>query len=274
MAQCTKARVVTFGQSGADYLVSEVACPAPESLTLKVTHQGQTFELTSRLTGTHQSLAVAAAFACAHQLGVPPDTIRGRIASFEQVFGRCSVHRVEGGPVFIVDTAKAPYHSLQLAFEMLASFAAPRKRIVIGSISDTTGGSDGQRFQRVYRAACALADQVIFIGEHAHRAKAEDLAAERLVVKRSVQEAAAFLKKTSIPNEIILLKSSAGMHLERVMLAAVDTVRCWEDKCGRDYCVQLNGAGCGMYAFPFEQHKTSEQRKLLRLELAAGAPER
>jgi UDP-N-acetylmuramoyl-tripeptide--D-alanyl-D-alanine ligase len=43
---------------------------------------------------------------------------------------------VENGPVFIVDTAKAPYHSLKLAFDMIGGFSAPRRRIVMGQVSD------------------------------------------------------------------------------------------------------------------------------------------
>jgi UDP-N-acetylmuramoyl-tripeptide--D-alanyl-D-alanine ligase len=257
MAERTKARTVTFGQTGGEYVVSNVRCPAPGELGLTITNRDQAFEIASRLTGVHYSLAVAAAFSCTHQLGIPPAVIVERIASFPPVFGRCSVHRVENGPVFILDTAKAPYHSIQLAFDMLAKFSAPRKRIVIGQISDASGSD--RIYRNVYQAARSIADQVIFIGEHSHRSKAtaEDVANGRFVRFESVQDVAAFLKESAIPNEIILLKSSMKLHLERLMLNFFASVRCWKGVCGKTQtCVPTCGEGCNLYELPFEQHKT------------------
>jgi UDP-N-acetylmuramoyl-tripeptide--D-alanyl-D-alanine ligase len=257
MAERTKARTVTFGQTGGDYVVSNVRCPAPGELSLTITNRDQAFEIASRLTGVHNSLAVAAAFSCTHQLGIPPAAIVERIANFPPVFGRCSVHRVENGPVFIVDTAKAPYHSIHLAFDMLAKFSAPRKRIVIGHISDASGSD--RIYRNVYQAARSVADQVIFIGEHSHRSKAtaEDVADGRFVRFESVQDIAEFLKESAIPDEIVLLKSSMKLHLERLMLTFFASVRCWEGICGRkETCVTTCGEGCNLYEVPFEQHKT------------------
>lgn len=156
MSSRTKARTVTFGKSGGDYVVSDVRCERPEALSLTITHDRQAFELTTSLTGSHFSLPVVAAFACTHQLGIAPAVIAARIASFTTVFARCSVHRVENGPVIINDTSKAPSHSIHLAFDMLAGFQAPRKRIVLGTISDGSGSD--RLYPRAYRAARAVAD--------------------------------------------------------------------------------------------------------------------
>ena len=251
MAERSKARTVTFGQTGGEYVVSNVRCPAPGELGLTITYQDQKFDITSHLTGVHQSVAVAAAFSCTHQLGIPPAVIVERIATFAPLFGRCSVYRVKNGPVFIVDTVKAPYHSLQLAFNMVADFSAPRKRIVIGQISDAAGAD--RVYRRAYQAARSVADQVIFVGEHSHRSKAtaEEIAIQHFVEKRTVEEAARFLKETAIPGEVIVLKSSRQLHLERIMLNFDNEVRCWQQTCGKDSDCYF----CGLYAIPFEQHK-------------------
>ncbi|MGB6388188.1 MAG: Mur ligase family protein, partial [Methyloceanibacter sp.] len=210
MAERTKARTVTFGQTGGEYVVSNVRCPSPGELRLTITHHDQAFDIVSQLTGVHQSLVVAAAFSCAHQLGVAPDVIVEQIASFPALFGRCSVHRVNSGPVFIVDTAKAPYHSLHLALDMMAKFSAPRKRIVIGHISDNAGSD--RIYRRVYQAARSVAQQVIFIGEHSHRSKAtpEDIADGRFLRFDNIRDAAEFLKESAIPDELVLLKSASN----------------------------------------------------------------
>jgi UDP-N-acetylmuramoyl-tripeptide--D-alanyl-D-alanine ligase len=261
MARRTKARSVTFGETGGDYVISNVRSLGLGDLRLKITHQNSTFEVASSLTGAHASMAVAAAFACTHQLGVSPAAILERIASFGPLFGRCSVHRVHNGPVFLVDTVKAPHHSIQLALDMMGNLSAPRKRIVIGQLSDFSGSN--QIYPKVYRAALSVADQVIFVGQHSHRSKAtaEDIAKGRFVRFETVEEAGKFLSETAIADEIICLKSSIQLHLERLMINFFTPVRCWIDDCGRiDTCAALLGGGCGLYEVPFEQHKTARKQ--------------
>lgn len=273
MARHTEARTVTFGQTGGDYVVTNVHCQSPMELGLTITHHDKSFDIASSLTGVQNSLAVAAAFCCAHQLGVSSAVIVERIASFPPVFARCSVHRVENGPVFIVDTVKAPYHSIYLALDMMAKFNAPRKRVVLGPISDNAASD--RTYRRVYQAARSVADQVIFVGEHSHRSKAtaEDIADKRFVRFEAVQAAAEFLRETAIPDEIVLLKSSGQLHLERLMMFFFTPVRCWKDACGiRRTCVQVFGDGCGFYDVPFEQHKTARRQLAHRLPpVSAGA---
>lgn len=184
--------------------------------------------------------------------------IRERLATFNPIFGRCSTHFIENGPVFINDASKAPYHSIYLAINMLANFSAPRRRIVIGHIADYAGGPRS-KYRDVYRASRLVADQVIFVGDNSHRsmATAEDIAAGRFVEKRSVEEAAIFVRDTAIPGEIILLKSSRSLHLERILLSFEDEVRCWEPGCGR----KLSCVRCGSYAIPWPQQVEIDREK-------------
>jgi UDP-N-acetylmuramoyl-tripeptide--D-alanyl-D-alanine ligase len=251
MASRTKARVVTFGESGGDYVISDVQSHIPGELSLSISHGSDRFDIITCLTGPYQSLAVAAAFCCAHQLGVPPSLIQKGIANFRSQPGRCSFHRVEDGPVFILDTHKGPYYSFYLPINMMAQFSAPRKRIVVGQISDA--GNTNPKYRDVYRASRLVADQVIFVGDNAHRSKAtaEEISVGRFVQKRSVKEAANFIKETAIPGEIILVKSAQNLHLERLFLSFPHAVRCWEQECGKKCpCVS-----CGKYRLPFEEHK-------------------
>jgi UDP-N-acetylmuramoyl-tripeptide--D-alanyl-D-alanine ligase len=263
MAERTKARAVTFGQTGGDYVVTNVTCEALEALRLSIAHRGQSFAIATRFTGVQHSVAVAAAFTCTHQLGVAPKIIVERIASFQPLYGRCSVHRFENGPVFVLDICKGAEHSISLAFETIAKFPAPRKRIVLGQISD--GAGSDRSYRRAYVAASAIADQVIFVGENSHRSKAtaEDIAAAHFVRFANMAEAGAFLKETAVPGEIIFLKSATNMHLERLMLNFLTSVRCWKNDCGkRVSCVRQDIGGCGLYGVPFEQHRAARKEGL------------
>lgn len=258
MASRTRARVVTFGKSGGEYLITQTRASRPGTLNVTIAHQGETFEFKTQLTGSHNSLPVAAAFACSHQLGAPTSLIMERLANYKPTFGRCSAHFIENGPVFIADTHKAPFHSIYLPINMLTEFSAPRRRIIIGEISDYAG-SRRPKYRDVYRASRLVADQVIFVGDHPHRstATAEDITAGCYVEKRSVEEAAQFLKDTAMPGEIILLKSSGALHLERILLSFEDQVHCWEPSCGKSMsCVR-----CGLFAMPFLQQMEIKKEK-------------
>ena len=266
MARRSKARTVTFGRTGGDYVVSNLRCQAPGELRMTISRGGEAFEISSAFTGSHYSLAVGAAFACAHQLGVPPATIVERIASFTPVFARCSVHRVENGPIFVNDATKAPHHSLGLVFDMMAGFQAPRKRIVLGQISDSSRSD--KVYAQIYRAARSVVDQVIFVGAHSHRSKAsaKDVATGRFARFEKVAEAADFLKQTAIPGELILLKGAHNLHLERLMLMFFTPVHCWINVCGKkSHCILQGKKGCGLYGVPFEQHNNARRDLALLL---------
>ena len=99
---------------------------------------------------------------------------------------------------------------------------------------------------------------MIFIGDHSHRSKAtaEEIADGRFVRFETLPDLADFLKESAVPDEIILLKTSVKMHLERLMLNFFTPVRCWKSDCRRkDTCVRLFDTGCGLYGVPFGQHK-------------------
>src|SRR5690606_33223483 len=77
---------------------------------------------------------------------------------------RLSPHWIPGGPFILADCAKAPQGTLHLSFELLRQIEAPRRRIVLGAISDYRGER-----RRVYRnaieAALEVADEVILVSE-------------------------------------------------------------------------------------------------------------
>lgn len=251
MAQLTSARVVTFGTQGADYEQTEVDATVPGALAFTLRHCGRRLRLKTRLTGVHQCLAVSAAAACALELGIDEATVTERIASFEPVVGRLSLHRIENGPTFLLDTVKAPYHSLSLALEVLQRSAAVRKRFVLGNISDYPG-NPLRKYRDTYRAALAIADQVIMVGPHSHRSRATKAEIDdgKLVVFANVEDASKYIRGTAIDNELILVKSSANLHLERLLIDFESVVQCWPNECG----IEGRCWRCGLFARPFHEH--------------------
>ena len=252
MANLTQARVVTFGTKDADYTSAKVLRADPGQLTFALAFRGRELILETNLTGSHNRVGVSAAVACALELGVPEGIIRERVASFQPVFGRCTVHKIENGPTFILDTVKAPNDSIQLTLDILRGCTAPRRRVIIGQISDYTGYRDA-KYRNAYRGAREVADQVMFIGDNAHRSKAsaEDIKSKRFMEFHDVEKLSAHIKATAIPGEIILVKGTRTQHLDRLMLDWQTSVACWPLKCRQ----RIGCTKCGLYEKSYETHK-------------------
>jgi UDP-N-acetylmuramoyl-tripeptide--D-alanyl-D-alanine ligase len=252
MASRTRARVVTFGWSDtADYRVLSASASVPEGLTVEIASPGGRIVLKTRLTAEHFWLSAVAAAAAAIELGVPPEKIAEPAATFGGLVNRWELYPIEGGPTFILDTAKAPNETLDLAFQAIAKAEAPAKRIVLGHISDYAGASR-RRYRAAYRAASAVAEQVIFVGETAHRSGASeaDRAEGRFLEILQPEKVYEHIKATARKDEIILLKGSQNLHLERIAMAWNTDARCWVADCGK----RVGCRRCGRFGVPFEKH--------------------
>jgi UDP-N-acetylmuramoyl-tripeptide--D-alanyl-D-alanine ligase len=253
MAALSSGRVVTFGrESAATYCVSEVSAVFPQRLSMTITGPGGVLRLKTRFVGEHFWLPAAAAAVAALELGVSPALVAERVATFETLPSRNGVVETATGTAVIMDTIKAPWHSIPLAFETLKGVAAPRRRIFLGHISDYKG-SNNSRYAAAYEMARAVADEVVFIGNHRHRSRAsqEDIEAGRFRAFATPREAADYLRASLISGEVILVKGSIDMHLERLGLQLREEVGCWVAVCGKRHgCI-----GCRRYGRPFEQHR-------------------
>ncbi len=251
MTDRTKARIITFGKETADYTFSDVRSDGPGRLSFTLNYSNGCLPLKTQLTGAHNAMPVSAAAACALELGVPEAVVAERVASYKAYFGRLSVHHVENGPTFILDTVKAPYGTLLLALDVLRECTAPRRRFVLGTISDYVG-NPRPKYRDTYREALKFADQVIFVGDHCRKSRAteEEIAAGKFMGFPNVRDASHYIRETAVPGEIILVKSSRNLHLERLMFDCIADVQCWPNVCGVDNeCL-----GCGLYTKPFHEH--------------------
>ena len=240
MAGLSRAPVVTFGTSPAADFHGEVLRPSwPDRLTLRVTHAGTSAILETRLCGRHQATAVLAAVATATSLGVPLDEVSRSVSGVEPFLGRMSVHETPQGVTFLRDDWKAPLWSVGAAFQVMAEARAPRRVIILGSLSDSSG-SAGSKYRRVVRAALESADHVAVVREGANATlrRLDPDFIDGLSIFESVEEAAAWFWQDARQGDLVLLKGSNKVdHLARIALLADREVTCWKRRCGRDmYC--------------------------------------
>jgi UDP-N-acetylmuramoyl-tripeptide--D-alanyl-D-alanine ligase len=252
MASRTRGKIVTFGRgAGADCRVIAATANFPERLRVTLAWRGSEFDIQTRLVGEQFWVTVAACFCAASELGAPPEVIIEKCASFEPIDGRCAPVVIENGPIFIVDCVKAPWSTLPLSYALMKNARAPYKRIVLGQIADFPG-NPRSKYRDAYRAAAQVCDQVIFVGPNSHRsgASSEERASGRFVELPSVAAVSDYVRESARPGELILLKSSKNLHLERIALSWRHEVRCWAEQCGLGKtCVQ-----CGLHSIPHEQH--------------------
>jgi len=251
MSEATRARKVTFGIDNGDYRVHDAEISSRGTLTFNLATQDLIVRLETQLVGMHHWLPVAAAATAALELGCPPRIVAERVRTFEAVFGRMSVHHIDNGPTFILDTAKSPYHSIHLPLDTLKSISAPRKRFILGQISDYQGSS-APPYRDTFRAAKMIVDEVVLVGRFAKLARATeaDIAEGHFRSFPNIETLAEYIRATAIAGEVILLKSSQGMHLERIFLNFLKPVRCWPDDCG----VRLTCKDCGHFHSAFADH--------------------
>src|SRR5262249_15401595 len=135
----------------------------PDRLSLTIVHRQERLHLQTRLVGEFWATSVLAAIACGLSCGIDLKTCANAIARFEPVFGRASVHAVPQGPVYLLETQKAPLWTIAKSMTLIGDAHAPRKTMVVGTVSDYAGkGSETHR--KVARMALEVADRVIFVG--------------------------------------------------------------------------------------------------------------
>lgn len=252
MAGRTAGRVVTLGRHApADYRVTAGFPRGSAGLAVSVEGPRGIVALQTRFLAEHFWLACAAAAVTALELGVPAGLVAERIESFAGMRDRFSIFETKSGPRFVLDTVKAPWDTLFLSFEAFARLEGGVRRIVLGQISDFAGNPT-PKYRDAYQRAAACADQVIFVGENAHRSRADAqaLASGRFMSFPTVQGAADYLRGVAGADDLILLKGSRNLHMERIALAWDHDVRCRNDHCG------MSGGchDCGLYEHPFADH--------------------
>ncbi len=210
----------------------------PQTLTLVISHEGRVIEVPTSLHGTHLAVPVICTIGVGLAAGLPMDEIIAALKTVEPAEGRMQI--VDGGNYvnFIRDDWKAPLWSLHAPLAFLGDAKAERKIAVIGTLSDYSR-SASKLYPKVAADALAVADLVIFTGDHALRAvkgKTGTTDAERLKAFPLLRDAADFLRTELRQGDLVLLKGSGKVdHLARLWMDRVKPVICWREKCDRNY---------------------------------------
>jgi UDP-N-acetylmuramoyl-tripeptide--D-alanyl-D-alanine ligase len=247
MTQRTRARLITFGRTReADLRALHIVSSAwPDRLSVEVAYRGEIVLVETKLVGEHWIPSVLAGIAIGLVSGVDLKTCAEIVKSVEPVFSRCSVHSRPDDAAYVLDAFKAPYWTIAEGLAFVKNARASRKTIFFGTISDYPGAAS-PRYRRVARDALEVADRVVFVGPHAahiDKLLRQGVGKDRLFGFQTAYQASAFLGGNEIAGELIYIKGSVVDHLERIMLARLDEVVCWKERCGR----KRSCADCSKY---------------------------
>ncbi|MCL2625807.1 MAG: UDP-N-acetylmuramoyl-tripeptide--D-alanyl-D-alanine ligase [Cystobacterineae bacterium] len=218
-AQRCVAKQLLYGKSpGADLRLMEIFSLGAEGQRLRWEWQGQGVEAHLRLLGEHNALNATAALAMGLVLGCNlAHCVRGLEAA-KAVPRRLSLRAGPLGTRILDDCYNANPASMQAALHTAAQLASPQRPLLALGDMLELGESEAEAHAQVGQWAAQHARGVIFIGKRMHLAweKAHAYMGEAALWFEDAPEALEPLRLWLRPGDVVLVKASRGMRLERI----------------------------------------------------------
>ncbi|NQW72136.1 MAG: UDP-N-acetylmuramoyl-tripeptide--D-alanyl-D-alanine ligase, partial [Actinobacteria bacterium] len=228
----TMATVITFGTGpscdvrATDLRLDDRACPA---FTLH--HGDRAVPVALLLHGEHSVHNALAAAAVGVTLEVPIEEIASALgASTPQSKWRMEVRESEEGWIIVNDAYNANPDSMRAALEVLASMSVGhRSWAVLGEMKEL-GETGEAEHEAIGRLVCDLGiTRLVGIGEGARpmerACKAEGSALTEVTWVATPDEAIALLRSELTPGDVVLVKASRSIGLERLAAALMSKGR-------------------------------------------------
>jgi UDP-N-acetylmuramoyl-tripeptide--D-alanyl-D-alanine ligase len=214
-------RKLRFGVEGEADLRGTAIRSTPEGLRFRAAFRGEEIEIETVLRGRHNVYNLLAGLAAASALDVPfPDAAR---ALSRLRPARHRGERVDLGRGFVIldETYNSNPRALRSALEALSEERAGRRVAVVGDMREL--GEGGEELHRdVGRFAARLPiDRIVAVGPLAawilEGAREAGAPASKLLSIASAEEAGRLLLEELRPGDVVLLKASRGIGLERAI---------------------------------------------------------
>ncbi|MFZ0141662.1 MAG: UDP-N-acetylmuramoyl-tripeptide--D-alanyl-D-alanine ligase [Aeromicrobium sp.] len=214
MASRTSARILTFGATG-DVVLGDVRLDDGGEPFFTLSHAGVTVDVHVPQIGAHHAPNAAAAATTALALGLDLQVVADRLDhAVARSPMRMARHERDDGLVVIDDAYNANPESMAAALHALAGVGRDRMVAVLGEMLELGDGSHAAHVEVGRLAAELGVDRVVAVGAGA--AGIAEGAAERGTAVADVNEAVRLLSAWLTPADVVLVKASRGVRLERV----------------------------------------------------------
>lgn len=224
-ARGLKAKVLTFGRSrGADVRLEQVTPRGASGLELTITHAGTPQEVRLKLVGEHNAMNATAAFALALALGYSPFECQRGLEAAQAAHGRLDLRAGASGITVVDDCYNANPASMDAALATLQSLASAGQAVAVLGDMLELGAEEVSAHRKLGEAAATHAGRVAFFGPRSAGgfAVARERLGDAAAHFEEVGELIAWLKPRLRAGDVVLVKASRGMRLERVVEALVE----------------------------------------------------
>lgn len=174
--------------------------------------------------GQHHVIAALLAIGVGRVFGMDFSAIADALAAFQPLPMRCEILELRGATV-INDSYNANPTAMRAALELLRDFDPPGRRIVVcgdmAELGDESGGLHWQLGSEIVTVAGA--ELLVACGEYCRHvvggARTAGLPASRAIACNTVEEALPRLGQAILPGDVVLVKGSRMMRMERVVEA-------------------------------------------------------
>ncbi len=214
-------RVLSFGiEHQADVSAADIHFGA-DFTDCRITAPGGQVNVRLRIVGRHNIYNALAASAAAVVVGMPMNDVRAGLDDFVPLAMRSEFRRIRGRAV-LADYYNANPASVKAALEALASLAAGRKSIAVLGDMLELGETAPEAHREIGRVAARLGVGVLItVGELSklmlEGAREAGMQKDRLFAARSHADAATLLEHHSGENDVVLIKGSRGMKMEKIL---------------------------------------------------------
>jgi UDP-N-acetylmuramoyl-tripeptide--D-alanyl-D-alanine ligase len=216
-------RVLTFGiRNRADVFASRIRQDT-DCVDFTLTADGEAADVRLRTPGTHNIYNALAAAAAALAVDMPLDAIKFGLSDFSPVAMRSEIKEVRGRTV-LADYYNANPASMEAALAMLVSLSPGRKSIAVLGDMLELGQAAADAHREIGRTAARAGVEIVItlgaLAKHIGEGAVEGgMPQERVFEALAHDEAAELLKKLSGPGDVILIKGSRGMKMEKILEA-------------------------------------------------------
>lgn len=223
MARESIARVITYGgAAAADVQAADIAERA-EGLQFTLGHGGAHHPVALAFSGRHNVTNALAAAAAGVAVGLSLEDIARGLATARPMKGRC-VWRSAGDVLVLDDTYNASPSSVRAALDaLIARRDRHRAIVVLGDMLELGVVAEAAHREVGQLVAALPADEFVGVGRAmalaVETARAAGMAAAQHF--STFEDTVAHLLKRLVPGDIVLVKGSRGMRMERVADALV-----------------------------------------------------
>jgi len=230
IAAAFRGRACTFGvDPGSEFRASAYRSEGMLGSTFELHHEGRSRAVRLRFAGIHQAMNATAALATGVLLGAGLDSMIARIAEMEPQMMRGRSHGLRGGGRLLDDSYNANPAAMLAALTVLSETTPnpPGRRVaVLGDMLELGAESPARHREigaRLHGAGVGVAWLVgPLMTDAAETARAGGLSDVRTAA--TAAEAARGVVEGIRPGDVILVKGSRGIGLERVTRAVLDAL--------------------------------------------------